>query len=374
MLSSTKSDSALVAPQPYELEIVVFGPGVGESILLHLGENDWFVIDSCKYPGDSTPAALQYLTWIGVDPTVSVKRILATHWHDDHIKGLGDIVRACPNAKFAMSGALEGEQFFQLVLEVEASNKLVSGSSSATEFAGILEELLRRGKRIACPDFYAQDAMILFKEGGYRKSAFVQALSPSSETVTHAMADVASRIMTIGGVRRFRHLSANDLSVAVHVRVGELSLLLGGDLENTSDAAFGWKAVLVSPSLPIGKSQVFKIAHHGSPNADHKDVWSKLLGTDPVSVVTPYTRLPQPLPSESDIKRIKQYTRNLLCTTWPPSAKPPRRPGVEQLVETATKKRWAMNLKPGFVRIRIDLSAQQIGSPEVLTFGSARGL
>lgn len=365
------SDSALVAPQPHELEIVVFGPGVGESILLHLGENDWFVIDSCKYPGDSTPAALQYLTSIGVDPSVSVKRILATHWHDDHIKGLGDIVRACPNAKFAMSGALAGEQFFQLVLEVEASNKLVSGSSSATEFADILEELRRRGKRIACPDFYAQDAMILFKEGGYRKSAIVQALSPSSATVTHAMADVASRIMTTGGVRRFRHLSPNDLSVAVHVRVGELSLLLGGDLENTSDAAFGWKAVLVSPSLPTGGSQVFKVAHHGSPNADHEDVWSNLLSIDPVSVVTPYARLTEPLPSESDIQRIKQRTGNLLCTTWPPSVKPPRRRGVDKFLETATKTRRALNRKPGVVRIRIDMSTQQIASPEVQTFGSA---
>jgi len=82
------SDTALVAPQPHELDVVVFGPGVGESILLHLGESDWFVIDSCKYPGEKTPAALKYLPSIGVDPSVSVKRILATHWHDDHIKGL----------------------------------------------------------------------------------------------------------------------------------------------------------------------------------------------------------------------------------------------------------------------------------------------
>ncbi len=365
------SDTALVAPQPHELDVVVFGPGVGESILLHLGENDWFVIDSCKFPGEKTPAALKYLSSIGVDPSVSVKRILATHWHDDHIKGLGDIVRECPNARFAMSGALAGEQFFQLVLEVEASNRLVSGSSSATEFADILEELRRRGQRIAYPDFYAQDAMVLFKDGGYGKTAFVQAVSPSSATVTHAMADVASKIMTTGGVRRFRHPAPNDLSVAVHVRVGGLSLLLGSDLENTDDAAFGWKAVLVSPSLPFGKSQVFKVAHHGSSNADHNDVWATLLGADPVSVVTPFSRLAQPLPSESDIERIKRCTRNLLCTTWPPSVKPPKRRGVDKLVETATKTRWAMNRKPGFVRIRIDLSTQTIESPKIQTFGSA---
>jgi hypothetical protein len=161
------------------------------------------------------------------------------------------------------------------------------------------------------------------------------------------------------------------LSVAVHVRVGGLSLLLGSDLENTDDAAFGWKAVLVSPSLPFGKSQVFKVAHHGSSNADDNDVWATLLGADPVSVVTSFSRLAQPLPSESDIERIKRCTRNLLCTTWPPSVKLPKRRGVDKLVETATKTRWAMNRKPGFVRIRIDLSTQTIESPKIQTFGSA---
>lgn len=36
------------APEVGEIEVSVFGPGYGESILLHAGDNDWFLIDLMK--------------------------------------------------------------------------------------------------------------------------------------------------------------------------------------------------------------------------------------------------------------------------------------------------------------------------------------
>ena len=74
------------------------------------------------------------LAWM---PSSAVKRVLATHWHDDHIRGLGAVLCECQQARFAMSVHLAADQFFQMVLEVDESNKLVSGSSSASEFASI---------------------------------------------------------------------------------------------------------------------------------------------------------------------------------------------------------------------------------------------
>lgn len=73
------------SPRPDELEMTVFGPGVGECIVLHLGEGDWIIIDSCTSPVGDEPAALGYLRSIGVDPDASVRTIVATHWHDDRI-------------------------------------------------------------------------------------------------------------------------------------------------------------------------------------------------------------------------------------------------------------------------------------------------
>ncbi|PXF57856.1 MAG: hypothetical protein C4B58_08625 [Deltaproteobacteria bacterium] len=34
-------------PSPDELEISLFGPGRGECVVAHLGNNDWLVVDSC---------------------------------------------------------------------------------------------------------------------------------------------------------------------------------------------------------------------------------------------------------------------------------------------------------------------------------------
>jgi Metallo-beta-lactamase superfamily len=368
VVSLLLNDNQLDAPAADTVEIVVFGPGIGESIAIHLGSNEWIIIDSCIFPGEDIPTPILYLRHIGVDASSAVKRVLATHWHDDHIRGLGAVLSECQQARFAMSGALAVDQFFQLVLEVDESNKLVSGSSSASEFASILEELERRGRKILAPDFYAQSAMVLYR-GGYQKSAVVHALSPSAATITSANTDLAKRLLTTGQTRRFKQFGPNDLSVAIQVAVGQLNFLLGADLENTANPEFGWQAVIDSPSRPEQSSELFKVAHHGSSNADHPDVWSRLLGDNPVAIVTPFAS--SSLPRSNDVARIKGKTDSAYCTTWPPSRKPARRQGVDRFIGFATRNRRAVNRSSGFVRVRFDLSSDD-ALPQVSLFGSAK--
>ena len=52
------------------------------------------LVDSCLFPKtkDKEPISLYYLNQIGVDPS-SVQTIVASHWHDDHIRGLSALVR-----------------------------------------------------------------------------------------------------------------------------------------------------------------------------------------------------------------------------------------------------------------------------------------
>jgi len=68
-------------PAPDEPEVVVFGPGYGEAIAVHLGDNQWLLVDSCRNPKTKVPASLEYLQEIGVDPT-QVLAVVASHWHD----------------------------------------------------------------------------------------------------------------------------------------------------------------------------------------------------------------------------------------------------------------------------------------------------
>lgn len=352
--------------------MTLFGPGVGECIVLHLGNGDWIIVDSCTLPTDPEPVALQYLNRIEVDASKSVRWIIATHWHDDHIKGLAKILRECRTAQFAISAALSQKQFLQLVLEVDAQNKLVKHSSSASEFAEILEVLASRGAGtyVAGPAHYAQDGSRLF-QGGHRGTAEVWALSPSAATVTNANANLAELLLTQGDSRRFKRFSPNDLSVAILVRAGAYRLLLGADLENTAADAFGWKAVLGSTFRPNEPAHTFKVAHHGSPNAHHDDIWNRMLVPQPIAVITPYAKLRDPLPTKDDVERIKGLAANAYCTTWPPSKKPPRRRGVDGIVSSATKSRRAINPSSGHVRLRLDLK-DPLAVPRIELFGNSK--
>jgi glyoxylase-like metal-dependent hydrolase (beta-lactamase superfamily II) len=109
-------------PGADEFEVSVFGPGTGESIVLHLGGGAWAIVDSCRYPPTNDPAPLAYLEQIGVS-TSQVEFVFASHWHDDHVQGLAETLEACPRAEFGCSGAYTGHQFEALTLEYPRSIK-----------------------------------------------------------------------------------------------------------------------------------------------------------------------------------------------------------------------------------------------------------
>ena len=65
------------------------------------------------------PRALRYLESIGLDPARAVALIVATHWHDDHIRGMARLVEACDRAAFCCAGALRQEEFLAAVGALE---------------------------------------------------------------------------------------------------------------------------------------------------------------------------------------------------------------------------------------------------------------
>jgi glyoxylase-like metal-dependent hydrolase (beta-lactamase superfamily II) len=72
------SDGPTSRPCTDTVEVTVLGGGLGESVVVHVGDNNWLIIDSFRRNGQ--PAALEYLDQIGVSPA-SVKAVLASHWH-----------------------------------------------------------------------------------------------------------------------------------------------------------------------------------------------------------------------------------------------------------------------------------------------------
>jgi hypothetical protein len=361
-------------PKFDELEISIIGPGKGESIAIHLGVGDWCLVDSCIARNSQMPAAFDYLKRFNNNALEKVHLILATHWHDDHIRGLRKLLEVAPNAYFACSMAISSQQFLELV---SLSNSAVPVDSGVREFGDILE-LVRKRKNdpnalknhIHSPIFATSNRRLLYLNNAKRSvTASVDALSPSDETLILALEQIAKLVpQPQTRPKRLPSQDANHTCVVLWIKVGERNVLLGADLENTNHPGDGWNAVLATHQHDA-PAEVFKVAHHGSPNGDSDDVWQRLLGNDPVSVVTPYSSgkgLPQP----SDLKRLCKRTQQLYCTLEGTGKPPARDSVVERESNRMSKNRRVLQGLPGQVRIRWSLT-QLHEKPRVETFNGA---
>jgi len=287
-------------PEDDEFEIILLGPGYGESIVLHVGNGVWVVVDSCL-DRDGRPGALRYLEGIGLEPAQSVALIVATHWHDDHIRGMARLVELCPNAQFCCASVLCKEEFLTLVGALEGRHFSATGSG-LREIHGVFSRLDDIGKM----PIHALANRVVFRKGG----CTISSLSPGDEVFQQFLTSVGGLIPGRGeNKKRIRSFSPNEVAVALWVECNGSSLLLGADLERK-----GWVAILADTDRLPGKASVYKIPHHGSSNADEPAVWEQMLEDEPVAILAPWRRGLRALPTEQDIDRILSAAQNVWIT------------------------------------------------------------
>jgi Metallo-beta-lactamase superfamily len=304
------------APAADQFEVSVFGPGFGECAVVHLGRGAWVVVDSCADPADTrTPVPEAYLRAIGVD-LGQVELIVATHWHDDHVKGLGRLVEICAAAKFSCANALLQDEFSEFIGEM-STGALSTEGAKVSEFRRVLRAC--RGRSIR----YATGGRLLraWPPGELMADECrVTALSPSDREYELFLAEIAKMRPKPGApMRSAPRRTPNLASIVVNVSAGPVSVLLGADMEVHHDPQRGWSAAVEEGIRVMQKASLFKVAHHGSVNGDHEGAWSRLLVDLPHAVVTPFNRLrdEQKLPTVEDLKRIREKSSRLFLTATP---------------------------------------------------------
>src|SRR5256885_15795816 len=106
----------------------------------------------------------------------------------------------------------------------------------------------------------------------------VHTLSPSSGAIQHALHGFAALMPRFKSQKgRIVTQGPNDAAVVLLVQAGPHAVLLGADLEWVGDPLRGWNAVVSSSTRPKVMAHTFKVAHHGSKDADHDGVWTQLL-------------------------------------------------------------------------------------------------
>ena len=357
-------------PKPDEFEVSIIGPGRGECVLIHLGENDWCIVDSCIARGQSEPVAFEYLSSFENGAVERVRLILATHWHDDHVRGMASLLKRVPSADFYCSMALRTDEFLTLVGSAEDG---VQGQSGVDEFASILEALRAtraiRGGLVTPKYAIANRPLLDLPANGRSFPVKIIALSPSDATITLAHAEIASLIPKPGQRQiRIPSVSANHTSVALWIEVGPLRVLLGADLLHSDQPGEGWSAVLANHRAGE-TARLLKVPHHGSTNADCPDVWTRMLDVNPIAVVTPFSS-GTPLPKRSDLQRLGGRTENLYCTSKGGGKEPPRPALVGKMMRERLIGRHVVEGQPGHVRVRWPLYTDE-AKPNVEVFNGA---
>jgi beta-lactamase superfamily II metal-dependent hydrolase len=378
-------------PGTDEIEISIFGPSYGESVLVHVGNNDWLVVDSCSDPSSNEPIPLKYLKQIGVDPSRDVKQIIATHWHDDHIRGLAATVGEYESAEFVCSEALMSDEFLTLVSLVGNSPIVDQQQSGVHEFYSVLKILQERRNRTrekwAAPIF-ASANKVLWRSGQHggnttraerSRSCVVYSLSPSDTAAGLAKLGIASLIPTARSTKGcIPDLDRNDFSVVLWIDFGECFVLLGSDLEESGDRRMGWSAILASKARPPGKASLFKIPHHGSISGHHPDVWSEMLTGELTAILTPFVLGKTALPTKADATRILSLTTETYITAVPQKTRRKNRDKTtEKLIQQTVSLIRDVFVSSGQVRLRAkfsDLAESQGVKWDVDLFNGARKL
>lgn len=280
-------------PCKNEIEISIFGKGYGECIIIGCGNGDYIVVDSFINPDTKNPIAIDYLYGIGV-PFTSIKKIVLTHWHKDHIEGIANLLQRTTNETKLVINPILTKNDFMTMLTYEIQNE----KESVKEINRILKIISQRKQKSIF--LASNDKRIHSSKPQNELEVFC--LSPQDEDVVQYLKHLRDNYKIDSDVP-YDFIDDNSLSIVLLVKFNGDGALLGSDLEKKKDENIGWNAIVNNYTHDDIKSSFFKIPHHGSKNGHCDLVWDKLIKKNPISVMTVFNR-GHKLPTSEDEKRI----------------------------------------------------------------------
>jgi beta-lactamase superfamily II metal-dependent hydrolase len=286
------------APAKDEIEVTLFGPGYGEAIAVHLGGGGWLLVDSCVDPNTGLPASVAYLEEIGVGPD-KVHTIVASHWHDDHVRGIAQLAAKYSAADFVISAVLNDKEALTFL-------SAYNGRSSSGLARGTKELYSVVHDRATI--FHALHKSLVIDDTFNGRPIRVTALSPLQAAFAQCIAHLAQHLPKNGeAINHAPELHPNLEAIVLHIDLGDDAILLGSDLEDHGN--LGWTALVADQwSGSRIPATAYKVAHHGSYTGDCSQVWEKLLQAEPVACLTPYTLAGRRLPTDTDKERLRGNT------------------------------------------------------------------
>lgn len=408
----------LEPPASDEIEVTLIGgtAGYGESILMHIGNGDWIIIDSCVNLKTGECAPVSYLNELSVDISQHVLYVLCTHWHDDHIKGLSSILEQCTSKTiFALSCSDNREKW---VYEMLNDYNYHGKSTVLNELTSTIAKANDKGIKVLP---VKQDSLVFNLNG-----VTAHALSPSDEVVKKFEEEVASAQVkyhkvlgqlvklkamdaqtiqdataieeeTINGFARLieeridekkvdqeatnlltykdaKRVEPNDRCVALLVSFNNHHIVLGADLENkTADSELsGWMSVAKCSSMNGVSSGLFKIPHHGSETG-YCDLFLKsFVKNDATMKLTAWTKGDKLIPEPGMLAKYYAHSQEMYITTTALFIKDNKEENksIKKEMERTTDAIYELRPQLGIIRSRMKINSPS-DNWQTVYFGSA---
>lgn len=313
-----------------EMEITTIGKGrhKGETVVVHAGHHKWIIIDSCMK--DKRPLALSYLEKIGYSAS-DVISIVCSHWHDDHFKGLPELIEECNEADFYMSDVGDYSGYMRIVFDANAiDTDEGTGWKCLEDCMKKLEKENEDGKsrhiNYVSEGLYLHDIEDL--------PFYIQALTPTPEAKKKFDTALLKYNSEAKDVGELVNIKENMCSLAFSYFDNEdNNILIGGDLETnlshdgSSDKSAcdcdckkhkedGW-CWIRECSRHYAKHKPYsfvKLAHHGSETAFCPKQWNEDFCENIYATGTVFIADPEPLPRKKMAEEFLKHTTNLYLT------------------------------------------------------------
>ena len=336
-------------PAADEIEVTVFGPGFGEAIAVHVGDGLWFLVDSCLEPESKQPASHHYLQRLGVGSN-QVKAIVASHWHDDHVRGISRLADLYPEADFLMSSALNNAEAMAFL---SAHND--AAAPGLTRGANELYKVLKKRENV----FNVQQRSSILELAANGRNIRVSALSPVPAAFAQSIRHFAHYLPNKNGGSPVNHapeLKPNLEAIAIHIDFDGDAALLGSDLEDHDSC--GWTAVVSDAWCTARRrGSAYKVAHHGSHTGEQAEIWNTLLEQGPSISMSPFNLGNVKLPTDDDRVRIRTKSRNAFISSGA-SKRPQMDAAILKRLGDVCNKLTSVNAGFGAIRLRKTIGAK----------------
>jgi len=314
-------DRLLTPPHANELEICIFGPGYGESVVLHIPAVGWGIIDSCtaKVAEGEVVLPLEYLTTLLAPQFPKLAFVILTHPHEDHYKGLDRILQKYPGGTERVC-RYDGDGIRELKMYIATQRTglrdVLPGFAKVLE---VMKEAAAKGaqfRRLLEMTSVFNFEKVTVEEYGTTDISMI-ALSPSALSVEKYIEMLFSAIPKTGEVvLPMRDEAHNLISVALLLKLGDLQVIFGSDLESGSTDSIGWKGVIYNKDCPDLRANLVKVAHHGSESGHNSLAWKQHCDkTKPIAVITPFSHGGRPLPEDQVVATLRKVTDRVGITS-----------------------------------------------------------